>query len=154
MYFYELSLLNSPLNYLTYKTETLLDIGTVVEVKLRNRNLNAVVIASCDTPDFKTNGIENILPLRYSSLQIKMAKFIATYYFCSVGEALNLFTPFDVTSEIENGAWEMGESAIVLSSKQQDALSLLKQHPVSLLFGDTGAGKTEIYMKYFEEVLA
>jgi primosomal protein N' (replication factor Y) (superfamily II helicase) len=45
------------------------------------------------------------------------------------------------------------ETAIKLSKKQTEALSFLKQHKVSLLFGDTGSGKTEIYMKYFQEML-
>ena len=43
---------------------------------------------------------------------------------------------------------------IELSSKQNEALEFIKQYPVSLLFGDTGSGKTEIYMKYFEAVLS
>lgn len=156
MYFYELALLNSPLHYLTYKTETLLDIGSVVEVKLRNRTISAVVMACCSTPDFKTYEIESVLPFHYNSLQIKMAKFIATYYFCSVGEALNLFTPDStvIRNATENNSLEkVYVSTISLSEVQDASLNFLKKHPVSLLFGDTGAGKTEIYMKYFEEVL-
>ncbi len=45
------------------------------------------------------------------------------------------------------------ESSLTLSSKQEKALTFLKQHRVSLLFGDTGSGKTEIYMKYFEQMI-
>jgi primosomal protein N' (replication factor Y) len=48
---------------------------------------------------------------------------------------------------------EKFESKIILSAKQQAALEFLKEHQFALLFGDTGSGKTEIYMKYFEEVL-
>lgn len=44
-------------------------------------------------------------------------------------------------------------SKIILSSKQNHAFEFLKTHKVSLLFGDTGSGKTEIYMSYFEEML-
>ena len=43
---------------------------------------------------------------------------------------------------------------IELSQKQEAALEFLKEHKVSLLFGDTGSGKTEIYMKYFEDILS
>jgi len=45
-------------------------------------------------------------------------------------------------------------NSITLSNEQQTALDFLKLHKVSLLFGDTGSGKTEIYMKYFQEILA
>src|SRR3990167_290913 len=46
------------------------------------------------------------------------------------------------------------EVCIKLSSNQKEALLFLKQHKISLLFGDTGSGKTEIYMKYFQEMIA
>ncbi len=94
-----------------------------------------------------------------------MAKFIAEYYFCSLGEALNLFVPFsgeecavgavNGKSEMVNGEErkKQNNTSILLSKKQDEALTFLQQHSVSLLFGDTGSGKTEIYMKYFEEVL-
>ncbi len=82
---------------------------------------------------------------------------MAEYYFCSLGEALNLFVPFDDTAHPENITEEnerLTESKIALSDKQRQALDFLQKHSVSLLFGDTGSGKTEIYMKYFEEILA
>ena len=45
------------------------------------------------------------------------------------------------------------DNSIQLSQKQENALKFLQEHKVSLLFGDTGSGKTEIYMKYFEKIL-
>ncbi|MDD5203120.1 MAG: DEAD/DEAH box helicase family protein, partial [Sulfurimonas sp.] len=45
-------------------------------------------------------------------------------------------------------------SKLKLSAKQEKALAFLQKHTVSLLFGDTGSGKTEIYMKYFEQKIA
>jgi len=85
-----------------------------------------------------------------------MAAFIAEYYFCSLGEALNLFVPFTENEkllECENKREGIEESTISLSERQMEALNFLQKYPVSLLFGDTGSGKTEIYMKYFEEVI-
>lgn len=48
----------------------------------------------------------------------------------------------------------INHTPISLSDKQTQALLFLKQHKVSLLFGDTGSGKTEIYMKLFQEMIA
>ena len=46
------------------------------------------------------------------------------------------------------------DTELFLSELQKDAFGFIKNNPVSLLFGDTGSGKTEIYMKYFEETLS
>ena len=179
MYFFQIALLNSPLEPLTYTFNASLPLGRVVQVQLRNRTMQGVVVASCDKPTFKTVSISEISDLVYSPKQLKMAKFISEYYFCSLGEALSLFTPFSVNRRMENGKWKMGEgverissglaveseegrmksadgeeSKILLSASQDIALSDLQKHPVSLLFGDTGSGKTEIYMKYFEDILS
>ena len=171
MKYFTISLLNSPLNPLTYCYENELSEGVLVEVTLRNRTLMGVVLEVCDAPDFKTTSVTQTLLQQYSQKQMKAAKFISSYYFCSLGEALQLFTPYGVNRKMENGEWKMGDgeplaqgkgeegkecgdSALMLSSKQTEALTFLQEHPVSLLFGDTGSGKTEIYMKWFEEVLA
>ncbi len=161
MYFFEISLLNSPLAPLTYTFETLLEVGSEVEVLLRNRSLIGVVVSRCEQPSFTTTSIIKTTGHVYSSHQIKIAKFISEYYFCSLGEALNLFVPF-LSCKEKRCVEKVGsgltvpnnqESSLVLSNIQNKALDFLRQHPVALLFGDTGSGKTEIYMKYFEEIL-
>lgn len=85
---------------------------------------------------------------------------MAEYYACSMGEALNLFSPYP---HLPDEAWNASASLknpesgitidINLSEKQREALDFLREHPVALLFGDTGAGKSEIYMKRMDEVL-
>ncbi len=157
MYFYEIALLNSPLTPLTYSFNTDVDVGRVVNLYLRNRSINGVVVNAVSKPDFQTSTIVSITSNYYSSIQMSMAKFMAEYYFCSLGEALNLFVPFEENTSATNVETEQAgviKSDIVLSQKQCEALDFLQQHSVALLFGDTGSGKTEIYMKYFEEVLS
>lgn len=156
MYFYDIALLNSPLEPLTYASDLLLECGCEVEVKLRNRLLSGVTVAECKQPDFKTAFINQVSSNRFSAVQLKTAKFIAEYYFCSLGEALSLFVPYTSQEErvkCEEEREKREKSNLGLSDKQTEALTFLQQHPVSLLFGDTGSGKTEIYMKYFEEIL-
>lgn len=143
---------------LTYQSEPSLLPYQKVKIKLRNRELFGCVAEEVAQPEFKTLSILESMDECFSSQQYKSAKFIADYYFSSLGEALGLFIPFldgeegreKREEEITKGA-EVGE--IVLSKKQDEALAFLRQHKVSLLFGDTGSGKTEIYMKYFSEIL-
>ena len=44
--------------------------------------------------------------------------------------------------------------SITLSESQTKALDFIRSQNVSLLFGDTGAGKSEIYMKRMDEILS
>jgi primosomal protein N' (replication factor Y) len=159
LHYYQIIITGSPLGELTYYSILPVKIGIRVDVPLRRRMMSGVVISKVQKPAFKCEEIRSISDLRYSEIQIKFSRFISEYYFCSLGDALGLFVPFWGNAngeEEEAGSIEeagKGESEILLSDKQCEALEFLKQHPVSLLFGDTGSGKTEIYMKYFEEVL-
>ena len=83
---------------------------------------------------------------------MSIATFIASYYICALGEALALYTAFD-TTEVEPLALELKPLSVKLSQEQEEAFSFIKEHPISLLFGDTGSGKTEIYIRYFHETL-
>ena len=154
MYFYEVATLSSPLSPLTYSFLSEIKIGTIVSIVLRNKNVQGVITSPCAKPDFKTNEILEISTLSYSDKQITLAKFIATYYFSSLGEALGLMVAYDNTICPQPHIAEEFKSKITLSKKQNEALLFVKQHKTSLLFGDTGSGKTEIYMKYFEQRIA
>ncbi len=147
--------MGSPLGALTYQSKTPIQIGTKVSVKLRNRVLFGVVILQRDKPNFKTNSLLEITAFRYAPKQILLAKFISSYYICSLGDALNLMLAYDTSylnsQPISSVSYE---SKIKLSSIQNSALSFLNKYKVSLLFGDTGSGKTEIYMKDFERTIA
>ncbi|MFT7003033.1 MAG: primosomal protein N' (replication factor Y) [Sulfurimonas sp.] len=157
MNYYNISLLGSPLEPFTYNSSQLINIGTKVSVNVRNRTVNGVILSSINKPEFKTLEILEISEFIYSEKQIKQAKFISTYYVCSLGEALGLMVPFGSETLVSQefiGEAEASLPDITLSKNQEKTLEFLKQHQTSLLFGDTGSGKTEIYMKYFEEMIA
>ena len=192
MYFYEVAILSFPLSPLTYHFNSLLEIGKVVEIVIRGKNYKAVIISTCQEPSFKTSEILSVSEFFYSAKQIELARFIATYYFSSLGEALGLMVAYDIScfknseihdaqakashrfqetilckdgtdalASVEDGdkifnieSCSSKESKIYLSQKQNEALLFLQQHKTSLLFGDTGSGKTEIYMKYFEQIMS
>lgn len=165
MNYYKISLLSSPLEPLTYSSDLKIKIGSIVEVLLNKRELRGVIVQESEKPDFETTDIGEVSDLYHSPKQIQLAKFISTYYMCSLGDAFALMLPFssshallgnsDISmhSQVELGNEIKLENEIELSSKQEKALLFLKQNQTSLLFGDTGSGKTEVYMKLFEEKL-
>ncbi len=189
MRYYTIALLGNPLDPLTYSSTRQLPIGIKVGVTLSNRSCEGVVLSDVEKPSFQTQPILEVLSFRYSDFQRQSAHFMATYYGCSMGEALTLFVPFPndvVNNEIRHsreggnpaklvlaeengngdaneqehshsGEWERENGGmtidITLSPTQNEALHFLRGHPLALLFGDTGAGKSEIYMKRMEEIL-
>lgn len=170
MHYYNIALLNSPLEPFTYQSSNEIQIGARVSAQVQKRVLDGVVVSKSQKPEFATNEILEFSEFCYSNKQLELARFISSYYICSVGEALGLMMAYacgmhshaehgnEAKAEHENEAEvELGskldKTLIELSLKQQEALAFLKKHKVSLLFGDTGSGKTEIYMRYFQEML-
>lgn len=148
MFYYHISLLKSPLSPLTYQSEQMLEIGTIVEVPLSKRTTEGVVIAEVEKPSFACELISSMCKAFYPVKTLELARFIAEYYVCSLGEALSLFVPYQQnTVHIK----ETISTDIHLSHEQQKAYDYINAHAASLLFGDTGSGKTEIYMKLFEK---
>ncbi|WP_419774854.1 primosomal protein N' [Halarcobacter sp.] len=154
MNYYEVSLLKSPLEPLTFQSEEDLELGTKVEVPLRNRKnySDAVVVKKVEEPEFKCSDIKVITEFFYDNKMLEIAKFISQYYVCSFGEALSIFIPFNKEYENKNIKEEF-DSQIELSPKQQEAFDFCKDKKQALLFANTGSGKTEVYIKTIEEVL-
>lgn len=154
MYYYELALLKSPLNNLTFQSEEKIEIGFKVKVKLQQRkNLDeAVVIKKVEKPTFKCIDISEITDEYFDEKMLQLASFISLYYVCSLGEALSIYNPFNKNINLVLNE-EKFDSKIVLSASQEKAKEFLKDKKQALLFANTGAGKTEIYIKIIEEHL-
>ena len=84
MNYYNISLIGSPLELFTYHSLDTLDVGTKVDINVKNRGLSGVVIESCLQPKFETNEILKVSEFFYSSKQIQLARFISSYYISSL----------------------------------------------------------------------
>jgi primosomal protein N' (replication factor Y) len=93
-----------------------------------------------------------------------LAEWMAGYYFCGLGQALSAMIPSGKRAgtypALEEG--EIGEKALELSAEQSRALKALTSAPpagnsgkVSMfyLFGITGSGKTEVFLRAAEAAL-
>ncbi len=148
MNYYEIAVLRSPLSPLTYQSSIELSLGDIVEITLQNRKKiqYGVVVKEVEKPSFKCKDIVSTTQLFLDTRMLETAKFISTYYVCSLGHSLALFTPFqkDITKAEELAKIE---SDIELSSAQQKAYEFISKHDAALLFANTGSGKTEIYIQ-------
>lgn len=153
MYYYEIALLKSPLEPLTYKSEHKIKTGVKVEVSLQRRIKlqEGVVVKEVDEPSFRCVSITTITEQFYSEQMLLSAHFISQYYVCSLGEALSIYIPFYKIEPKETS--NIDPSDIELSEKQYEALEFLNKNSTALLFANTGSGKTEIYIKAIEKQL-
>ena len=148
--YYLVSLLSSPLSPLTYTYEEELKSGNIVEVTLNNKSRLGVILSKTAQPDFVCTDILSIKEEFFREETLGLAKFISEYYVCSLGDALNLFVPISKNSlHVEVSV----KTDIILSVEQQKAYDFLQKHNKALLFGDTGSGKTEVYIKLIEECI-
>ena len=154
MFYYELALLKSPLNNLTFQSEEKIEIGSKVKVKLQQRKVldEAVVIKEVEKPTFKCTDISEITNEYFDEKMLQIATFVSQYYVCSLGEALSVYHCFDknITKILDEQKFD---SKIVLSQEQEKAKRFLDEKKQALLFANTGAGKTEVYIKIIEEHL-
>ncbi len=151
LYYFELSILKSATPIFSYHYHRSLDIGQLVIVPLKGRLKEAVVLKEIKAPTFKTEAIQEVLKESYFSWQIETAKFIAQYYFCSLGEAIGVFLPFKSPHKIK--ASLASTTLPKLTSIQKNTYEALSKEQVALLFGVTGSGKTELYIHRMAEML-
>lgn len=150
MNYYKIAITGQKLDLLTYKSEREIEILTVVDILLSNKQKEGFVIEKCEKPTFECIEIISITDKFLPKEYLKTINFISGYYFCTISEALSLFVPFE--KEHKNPKIEL-KTDINLSNIQQKALDFCLNEKISLLFGDTGSGKTEIYMKLFERLI-
>ena len=123
MYYYQIALLKSPLDPLTYASDVKLVLGMLVEGTLSKRTIHGVVLEEVAKPSFSCEKVQPQKDAYYSKSMIRLARFISEYYICSLGEALALFTPFTQPNSFSaNNAFD---TSIQLSSEHRDEARLM-----------------------------
>ncbi|MBR2709412.1 primosomal protein N' [Candidatus Saccharibacteria bacterium] len=147
--------------------------GQVVTVPVGRRVLPGVVVKKVAQPEFKTKSILKVLyskPLPRHLLET--VKFVNDYYLTSSGAALSLVLPRGVekkrrkTEQMfgilgEHGSdgaaatKHVSEADIPLNAAQKNALKALQKAAgaTKLLYGVTGSGKTNVYLKMANNAL-
>lgn len=149
MYYYEILVIGAKIDALTYESEARLSKNDIVCIQLKNKNVLGVVQKSTEKPSFKTQPILNKSQLKFTQIQCELAEFISQYYVCKKGVVYGIFTPFENFANKE----QIFEKRPDLNEIQTKAFEFTKQNSVSLIFGDTGCGKSEIYIRSIFDAL-
>lgn len=148
---------------LTYSAPEVLKAGIVITVELKKRPVTAFVLKEVPRPDFATKPIKKIFSSSILPLHcLILAEWISGYYLCPLGEVLRQFAPSKPTLrkslqiEVLNSQLtdQLGLE-LPLTDEQQQALNKIKKSPSTtiLLHGETGSGKTRVYLELAKQTL-
>lgn len=150
MNYYEVAIVGYFLDALTYESEKELEIHSEVLVELGKKGeVKGIVLKKVDKPAFDTKPILQSTNRLLSKSQSELAAFISSYYTCKLGFVLGSFEPAKPYTTKQTQIL----NAPNLSDKQFEAFEFVKKNDTSLLFADTGSGKTEIYISLIKEYL-
>ena len=90
--------LGLPISTLTFFYPEPLTDYTIVKIHISGSERDAVILEQVKPPAFDVKSIDRITSEYFTSDQMELARFIADYYACSLGEALQLFHPFDTNA--------------------------------------------------------
>jgi primosomal protein N' (replication factor Y) len=158
---------NRPIPTLTYSIPPDMEIspGTRVRVDLRNSRAVGIVHKLRDRAECSyTKPVREVLDLEpvINEDLLRTAEWMANYYLCSIGEALWTVVPKGVRrsdKQVENPEYLSFGDEFELTSEQQGVFEILQRAVHGdrgeqfLLYGVTGSGKTEIYLRTIHEVV-
>ncbi len=163
--FVDIAIPNSKFDYLTYETDFELHQGDLVLVPLKNKVRYGIVLSlntRFDVPNIKR--VRKLIEQDFvPGHLIKLYNWISAYYISTLGEVLKLATPSKILRKFEI---VKRETETLLRVKepiptyyQNNAISRIlsavqsRKYKTFLLYGITGSGKTEVYLRIAAEIL-
>lgn len=164
MYFYEVAPASRQYHGtvpLTYSSTTELEAGRIIVVKIRSSTVMAFVVRSVPKPEFKAKPIEEITAARLPSQHLGLFNWLLEYYPAPLGITAQQFLPLSgpkqyVFAEPKTKSTRSAPAENPpLTAEQKNVLARITDtgEPV-LLHGETGTGKTRVYIELARQTIA
>ncbi len=150
----------------TYASEEELSVGQVVKVSFRNKMVHGIVVAPRKIEEGIPANIKSIIKVIDFSLVAQELEFIervSNYNIARRGGVLKQVLPSSIMPSIEKEGWNQQPreehfsfTIPVLSDDQReivDKISCIHSHKVHVIDGETGSGKTEVYLSIAKKVI-
>lgn len=143
---------------LTYSSELKLKVGQIVVVPVQNYLSLGLIEAIVDKPSFATKPIDRLVSDKPVPLaQINLFKWIQSYYPAPASSHLQLFLPKSLLGKSELIDKKTTKAKPLplpdLTTDQSSAISKINnsENRVVILHGDTGTGKTRVYIELVKQ---
>ena len=144
---------------LTYKSPDALQAGQLISVPLQQKVVLGVVEVKTPAPSFATKEVINSWQIFLPLKSLELIEWLQNYYPAPIGVITELFTPTNLPKKLSDTP-DIKPKDIVddlppLTSEQIKTLDVIeksKQQSI-LLHGDTGTGKTRIYIELAKKAL-
>lgn len=142
---------------LTYQSAQKLTAGQVVIVPYGNRNVTGFVAAKTTKPEFSTKQISEVSELVLPDASLQLHAWMRAFYPYGSGAITQLFLPSDITKDSKqvNPKKTVPVTLPELTAAQKAAVKSIQtsNQNAALLHGETGSGKTRIYLELARQTL-
>lgn len=149
--FIVVAIINRNIAPLTYYTDEEVVLYDIMQVSVRDKNELGIIVQILQNQDFSFEPLKaKKSQFIYTKIQKTLLSFISTYYMQSINITAQVFTAKNIELDSEKIQNFTQKNDIVhnlktLTNNQQEIFKKCSTKNLSLIFGTTGSGKTEIY---------
>lgn len=139
---------------LTYTAESDLAPGTIVRIPLRAKQTLGIILRNVPKPHFQAKAVDEVLPIKpLPKESLSLISWISSYYPAPLGAVVQLFLPNSLSNKHVSATSGLASLKTVssplpaLSTEQIAALENISGPGMFMLHGETGSGKTRIYLE-------
>lgn len=136
---------------LTYASDKVLKVGTIVRAPYGKKVVAGFVHAKSSQPTFKTKEIEEDLPVIIPLALRNLHTWMLEFYPAGSGSVTQLFVPSDIklVAKKSENIKRHSEVPPALTTQQKEVIEQIESSEKSnfLLHGETGSGKTRLYIE-------
>jgi primosomal protein N' (replication factor Y) len=145
---------------LTYRASQKLLPGQMLTVPLQRKHVPAVVLRTVPKPAFSVKAVASVVDVPPLPEQLLgLAQWMTNFYRAPIGQTMLQFLPSDLYKSLHTqGITTTTKTKLAdlppLTSEQASVLAQIDAATTYLLHGDTGTGKTRIYLELARRTLA
>lgn len=145
--------------FYTYSSSEIIKPGDIVNVQYGRVFADAIVINIVKKPTFATKEIRFKYPYYLKESSLNLLLWMVDFYPDDIGSICNLLTPPSLVKKPRESTYNpiigSNQKLPIATKEQQQALDIIlkKESSRVLLHGDTGTGKTRVFIEVINKIL-